>query len=358
MAVPSTKSTTKPNLRELLSPLLPALIAATASPTPPTPLLPSLSPILRQRVQFLSATSSEPWLRLLCYNTSAIENLKSAASVLEPHPLSGEVEVDWEHDTEVAYKRIDGETLQGLVKLQEQGLVIRIVWCVNDPDGPDGWRIGEVLPQEPDTFREFGGSPTMDEAEESFQSGGKAQHGSTKPDITLAEPEQDDDDDDDDDYWAQYDATPGRGRTPATKSPAPTSTKDAATAEREYFAQYENVQPAMDNHDPDEEVPHVSPPLGLGQQPSLQQHMPAAQNEGILQPRPESSASSSTSERLVAKLEEEAGRRDTGEFGVKQHISRSIRSLYQLGCAAGIERDEFESLVRRELEVLSMMEDA
>lgn len=276
------------------------------------------------------------------------------AGVLEPHPLSGEVEVDWEHDTQVAYKRIDGETFQGLVKLEEQELVVRVVWCINDPDGPDGWRIGEVLPLEPDTLRKFNGVQTIDEAGKSFKSESKVQNGSAKAEVASEEKEEEEDDDDD--YWAQYDATPGRGRTPATKSPAPTSTKDVAAQEREYFAQYENVQPAMDNHDPDEEIPHMSPPLGLGQQPSQKQHL-SVQDEAILHPRPESSASS-TSDRLVAKLEEEAGRRDIGEFGVKQHISRSIRSLFQLGCAAGIERDDFESLVKRELEVLSMMEDA
>ena len=78
--------------------------------------------------------------------------------------------------------------------------------------------------------------------------------------------------------------------------------------------------------------------------------------ESLLHPRPESSASSNSSQ-LVARLEEEAGRQGQSEFGVKQHISRSVRSLFMLSRASGIEREEFERLVKTELDVLGMMED-
>jgi hypothetical protein len=59
----------------------------------------------------------------------------------------------------------------------------------------------------------------------------------------------------------------------------------------------------------------------------------------------------------VAKLEESAGKQEQSEFGVKQHISRSIRSLFLLSRAAGIDRQEFERMVRTELDVLGMVED-
>jgi hypothetical protein len=59
----------------------------------------------------------------------------------------------------------------------------------------------------------------------------------------------------------------------------------------------------------------------------------------------------------VAKLEESAEKRDQSEFGVKQHISRSIRSLFLLSRASGIDREEFERMVRTELDVLGMHEE-
>ncbi|CAG9938390.1 unnamed protein product, partial [Clonostachys rosea f. rosea IK726] len=60
---------------------------------------------------------------------------------------------------------------------------------------------------------------------------------------------------------------------------------------------------------------------------------------------------------IIEKLEEEAGRKDQSDFGVKQHISRSIRSLFMLSRASGIEREEFEQLVKTELDVLGMVEE-
>jgi hypothetical protein len=40
-----------------------------------------------------------------------------------------------------------------------------------------------------------------------------------------------------------------------------------------------------------------------------------------------------------------------------QHVSRSIRSLFLLSRASGIDRHEFENLVRAELDILGMVED-
>lgn len=52
-----------------------------------------------------------------------------------------------------------------------------------------------------------------------------------------------------------------------------------------------------------------------------------------------------------------AEKRDQGEFGVKQHVSRSVKSLYMLARASGIDRQEFERLVRTELDMLGLMEE-
>lgn len=374
-----------PNLHDLLSPLLPAIPPAAASTVPAEGVLPFLSPILRQRVKILSSSSTDPWLHLLCYDPSKAPKLVeiAASGNLDPHPVSGEVEVDWDYDAETRYRRIDAETLQALVALTELGLSFQLIYCINDHEGGgDGWRVGEITTADkPSPFSSFGGASTIDEAERQFQELQAAAKSGSKPiqanghlAVTAAPV---DDEDEDDGYWDQYDATPAN-RTPAQKrSPAPRSNAQAptsnafqptATDDDDYFAQYDEVQPAMDNYDPDEaEVAQQAqievPPLGLGGMasgfkesevvPEPDRHVNGSSKSPILQPRPESSASSNGSH-TVAKLEATAGLQEQSEFGVKQHVSRSIRSLFQLSRASGIDRDEFERLVQTELNLLGM----
>ncbi|KAJ6788539.1 hypothetical protein PWT90_10973 [Aphanocladium album] len=427
-ATTQAASIAPPDLSTLLTPILPALPPAAASSDPAPALLPFFAPILRQRVQILSSASSEPWLRLLCYDAAKAPRLAevvTSGGALEPHPVSGEVEVDWAYDAETRFRRTDRETLQCLVVLAETGgLAFQLVHCVNDPDGgADGWRIGEVtVADKPAPFASFGGAATIAEAERLFQekTASAAAAGGSKPSLTPG-PQDVDDDDDDDGYWDRYDATPAR--TPANnRSPAPPSATNggtglsyghaAATAaaatvdndEDDYYAQYDDVQPAMDNHDPDEEAvaAQLNPPT-TGLSPLAQQlrresweavkqpvasasasatatatahdygsgvrdRSTSSEDRILLQhPRPESSASSNGSQ-TVAKLEAAAAAeaasnngggamQEQSEFGVKQHVSRSIRSLFQLSRSMGIGRDEFEDMVKTELDVLGMMEE-
>ncbi|KAF4122364.1 hypothetical protein GMORB2_7356 [Geosmithia morbida] len=371
---------TPPDLAALLTPVLPALAAAAVSTEPAIGILPLLSPILRQRVQFLSASSSEPWLRLLCYDSSKAPQLAKAASssALEPHPVSGETEVDWDYDSETRYRRIDAETLQALVVMRDVGLVFRLVYCINDPDGGDGWRVGEVNVtdgQEP--FAIFGGSASIAEAEEQFEdykkdnSNNKAAPTGTTTVNNGATSHNEEKEDSEDAYWAQYDATPSH--TPGPKaSPAPRASaaraNNSATTEDEYFSQYDSVQPAMDNHDPDEGLDSASTAALLSDAGadtdaartnggSGKSHMNGENsNYELAHPRPESSASSNESQKLVARLEEQAGRQGQNEFGVKKHISRSIRSLFLLSRSSGIQRDEFEQIVKTELDILGLVD--
>lgn len=433
MAIPAMSSTIHPpDVRSIVSPLLSALPAAAMSSQPAPSTLQLLSPILRQRVQVLSSATNEPWLRLLCYQSSQIDRLSEIArsGLLEPHPVSGEIEVDWysPSDVQLRFKKIDQETLQGMVILSAFNLFFRLVHCTGDKDGGgDGWRVGEVgVANPPNTqgesnpvlepFFVLGGSTTIAEAEHAFKS-----QSTTAPPVSTSRPLYDpqaaedqeadqDDDDDDDGYWDRYDATPAR--TPAVKrSPAPQSLQQqqqpghgdrSTSAEDAYFAQYDSVQPALDNHDPDEAAAHglptPPPPLGLARQSSsgdetanapqtttltppdsstadlngggwtLADAPPARSRSsssrhsedearaaaGLLHPRPASSTGSSSS---VARLEEEAARRGASEFGVRQHVARSVRSLFLLSRASGIDREEFERLVRTELDVLAMVED-
>jgi hypothetical protein len=404
-----TSTITNPDVRGILTPLLPSLPAAALSTQPAPAILPLLSPILRQRVQLLSSASAEPWLRLLSYDKAQEARLAEVARSdrLEPHPVSGEVEVDWDYDVQTQYRRLDEETLQALVVLKDFELFFRLVYCVNDEaGGGDGWRVGEIsVPDKSNAFASFAGHCSIEAAENAFrqQDGSinkpKPQPASSAAAYQPVENRQEEEDDDDDDYWARYDATPAR--TPqANRSPAPGSaqqtirpTTHQAVAEEDdaYFAQYDNVQPAMDNHDPDEAqaaqemTGSAPPPLGLqhpvasgtkadedgektngtnetngawtlAPSPGGRSQEEEERTTSLAHPRPESSASSNGSN-TVLKLEEQAGRQESSEFGVKQHVSRSIRSLFLLSRAAGIDRDEFERMVKTELDVLGMVED-
>jgi hypothetical protein len=312
----------------------------------------------------------------------------------EPHPVSGEVEIDWENEVDVTYKRVDEETLQALISLQDLGLGVKLIWCVNDElGGGDGWRIGEVVVLDPNTSERWG-QKSITLAESIFSSQKSQQsvlssYNQRNGTSSLLAPEAEADDEDDADYWAQYDNTPAR--TPAPKhSPAPPvnglggdlrAHMDAAEGgeegEEEYYKQYATVQPAMDNHDPDEAAQngHVESSLGkddiitaeLSQQrnqfPPNQDHEILGEDmewtEGLKQPRPGSSGSSGSD--TVAKLEKRAAaaqkEREVGEVGIRQHIGTSVKSLYRLARGAGIERGEFERLVRTELECLGLMDE-
>ncbi|KAK1830057.1 hypothetical protein QBC39DRAFT_355134 [Podospora conica] len=408
-----------PDIRTIALPLLSCLPGAAVSAEPATTVLPLLSPILRQRVQLLSGPSTEPWIRLLTYDTSAVPRLTELAQSgsLEPHPVSGEIEVDWDWDVQIKYRRLDQETIQTLVALGDFGLFLRLVYCVGDKEGGgDGWRLGEVgvLDGSRSALSAFGGFDNISEAESAFssqnltapsnkpidQAGLLTVHGSSgvRPAASPAA-----DDDEDDDYWGRYDATPSR--TPAAqRSPAPQPTTQASqpivprsqSAEDAYYAQYDSVQPAMDPHDPDEEFeePQAPPPLGLARPKPVNKspeggevnetsgawtlaeppksRSPSVRSAAFLDdeeraaalvhPRPESSASSNGPmtvaklEETAAKLEEYAEKR-RNYSGVQKHVSDSIRSLLKLSRAMGIDRDEFEMMVEAELKGLPEADD-
>jgi hypothetical protein len=333
--------------------------------------------------------------------------------------------VDWESDVDLRYRRIDEETLEAYVSLREFELSVKLLWCTGDQEGGgDQWRIGEVSGL--DSFSTSNstqqGCESIGEADDRFKEAtlndsklresdthksGHGMNGNAQP--TVAPEEEDDDA-----YWAQYDNTPAR--TPAVKnSPAPGSMQNSSTSrahnsEDAYYAQYASVQPAMDNHDPDEasqngptestlsrssltHEPHDSPshyehnhdhdhdhdhdpelsssshvwassllPLPQPAEPPTYDSafpptfpLPEPDAE-VLQPRPTSSNSSSSSQ-TVERLENTAAALGHSEMGVKQHISTSVKSLFRLARAAGMERGEFERLVRTELDVLSLIDE-
>lgn len=328
--------------------------------------------------------------------------------------MSGEVEIDWDTELSTSYKRIDTETLQSLISLRDLQLCVKLIYCTNDElGGGDGWRIGEVSVLSPSDgswgFRSIG------QAEDAFHSQptnyNLSSYNRTNGTNSLLTPEAEEDDDDD--YWAQYDNTPAR--TPAPKqSPAPPALSAVQRVsvsvedEERYYAQYASVQPAMDNHDPDEAKQNGDVESSLGQDeiarellerrerqfshPTVDQEhelqnssaawleghehdefVAAVTNghdhgldgvdvdrmEGLAHPRPGSSTGSSGSD-TVEKLERRAAARESreqSEVGIKQHIGTSVKSLYRLARVAGIDRAEFERIVRTELDCLALMDD-
>ena len=385
----------RPDARDLLPPLLACLSTASASKDVPPGLLPLLSPILRQRVQLLA---SDEWLSLLCWDREVSTRLPKVIEKLqvEPHPASGEIEV--EEPDQVLYRRSDPETLHTRLVLGEYSLIPTYLWCTGG-DGGSKWLLAELR-----------GIEDADDGTEWFESIGEANEAgfrrkpikaigiTAQPAIQRLqreiEPVQVEEEEDDGSYWAAYDRTPGR--TPQLKrSPAPMNNGrtqvGTTSSELEYFARYASeVQPALDAHDPDEETPAAGEStlngnaLDYTREPQTEplettnmgpsgydSSLPPAQGNGpvngngthkgyleedqstaLNHPRPSSSASTNS----VERLERQAENYGQAELAIKQHISTDIKSLFRLARASGIDREEFERIIQRELEVLPMLE--
>ncbi|KAJ5180446.1 hypothetical protein N7492_003656 [Penicillium capsulatum] len=373
--------------RDLLPPLLACLPLAFVSPRPPPAILPLLSPILRQRVQFLTSVSTSPnesWLSLLCWDSEKAERLQRIidGATFEPHPASGEIEIS--DDIAVTYKRIDDETLRSRILVPEYSLTVIYLWCPADEEGGGrGWRVAELLPREGPAEDESNWAISIGEAnvqakeklfDDVLGSNDGEGRGTENGDQNTAEA----DEDDDDDYWAQYDATPSR--TPGVKTPAPSSgsnLRPVGQSESSYFSQYADVQPAMDNHDPEEEQPEVGPsslngdilanllrrrvsgadPTDMPRTNGYAQGNAPSEEVArrISHPRPDSTSSNHSD--AVAKLETEAASQSTFEVGVKQHIGTSIKSLFRLAKTTGMSRTDFQSLIQTELELLNLTDE-
>lgn len=322
---------------------------------------------------------------------------------LEPHPSSGEIEVD--EPDRLLYRRSDPETLHARLVLSEFALVPTYLWCTSQ-EGGSRWLLAELrgIEDEDDGTEWFEDLSEADEAgfrRKPVWANGTAHH----QQVTRIEPEsvvRETEEEDDDSYWAAYDQTPAQ--TPALKrSPAPGANSraqpGASQSELEYFARYASeVQPALDAHDPDGEnlvegnstlngdalhytlssqvepletsnlgpngydssLPPAST-LGAVTSHGLHGNDSAVAIEGIEgfhgkalnHPRPSSSASSNSVERLERKAEFHS----QAELAIKQHISTDMKSLFRLARASGIDREEFERIIQRELEVLPMLEE-
>jgi hypothetical protein len=362
----------QPDPHALLPHLLACLPTAFASSRPPPALLPLLSPILRQRLQIIPSTASshDNWLRLLCWDSNKVEKLKEAVenATFEPHPSSGELELG-DVDS-ILYKRVDDETLRSNIGIPDYGLHAVYLWCSGGEDG-SGWRLAELLPYESATHIDESWSRSISEANEGSR---ERLVNEALNKAELAERLAPAKVDDDDDYWAQYDNTPGR--SPAMKrSPAPNGDH---SNEMDYYARYGDVQPEMDNEGDRDEMEGMgestlngnslsnilsnhteieddqSPPAYHFPSNHVTDSMDEDEAVPVTQPHPGSPSTNGSD--IVARLEETAERNAASEVGIKQHISTSMKSMYRLAKSAGIDKEEFERIVSRELETLAILD--
>lgn len=324
---------------------------------------------------------------------------------LEPHPVSGELEL--EDPRPAKYRRLDEETLHARIEMEQFGLLPVYVWCEKDEHGgtDPGWKLADLraLDDAEDGNEWFESPSQANDAGPARSSSVSHTNGAINGGHSSRAPEaqHEEEDDTNDDYWAQYDETPSR--TPAPKrSPVPVSSsvnqssnphRPRSRSEMEYFARYgSEVQPALDSHDPDEDnhdlgnstlngdsfVRAQGPQAGssgdIQEQAdylsSLKPHAGWEQQQGsaaveqttngeLSMPR---AISPTTSHSSIDRLEERAaemsanGESDRAQLAIKQHISTDIKSLFRLAKTTGMERTEFERIVRTELDVLGLME--
>lgn len=372
-----------PDPQVLIPPLLACLPTAFASHKPPPAFVSQLSPILRQRIDLNTSTGSghDSWLRLLCWDSEKAEELKETIenAHFEPHPSSGELEVG--EVERISYKRFDLETLKAQIPLNDWSLTALYLWCTGGEAG-DAWKLSELIPFDIDLSRDESWTTDLAEASQNLRA--------KPPHLAVQQSQQNGrglsvpglEDDDDDDYWDRYDKSPG-GRTPGLQTPArkPSVNPQGSSTEADYYAQYGDVQPAMDGYDPDENHEEIGESTlnGISMNDSMKQNshlyqeykeqqqapqsgsdrlnvLDAEEGSHINQPVP-SSPSSRTGSDTIAKLEETADRYSASEIAIKQHITYSVKSMFRLARGAGLSRQDFEDLVQRELDTLSLLDN-
>lgn len=305
------------------------------------------------------------------------------SNAFELHPVSGEI--DYGEVGGLKYRRLDEETLQARVEVTSLEILVIYLWCEGDQEGGgNGWRASEVRPLAEEVPRELGSwwstiAVADEKADEKMMDDAIRQgEENTIPQNTRGDNKaiHQQSEDSDDDYWAQYDKTPGRtpARTPAPKDPAASSSalhrESRSTSEAEYYAQYAQVQPEMDNDDPSEDRAAVGESTvngdmissGISQKlsasdsnPSKPYGLPNGSNAKPPDFVISHPTAASPTLGAVSRLEESAESQSVAEVAIRQHISTSIKSMFRLCRSTGVGMAEFDRMVRTELSALSMM---
>lgn len=343
-----------PDPNHLIPPLLACLPLAFTSSRPPPALLSLVTPIIRQRLQVLgNSSSSQHWLSRLCWGQTNAEKLQEIVErgTFEPHPSSGEIELGEIYPT--TFKRFDENTLHAQLLLKDWDLVAIYLWCVEGA-ASSSWKLAELLPYDTSTQYESRWVPSIDlanalAASESMSA--RNHEDSTSRERNTSQPSEDDD------YWARYakmstetsDNADGWPLSNGATSP-PRDTKG------NHYDRYSQVQPMMDSHDPYEQSAEGIDSSIQGD--VLDGMLQQLQMGRVPPPPPESvsSRASSVGPGIVGRLERKADDQSSARVAVRQHIASSMKSLYRLAMTTGMERDEFNDLVERELQTNELVD--
>lgn len=314
---------------------MPALLAhlplSITSLQPPPSLYPLLAPIMRQRVSLLlpSLPSADSWVSLLSWSTDDGSRLSAhlASQDLAPHPVSGSFEIG--NLKLSGYRKEDEETMKSSIQLPDWGLEIHYIWVANDPDGEDdGWKVIDLhstsVTHDSKWFTTIGG------AAEAFLEA-KVSPQQKTPVLNFEMPTQNLQnfvEENEDEYWDSYDCTPAR--TPSVPN------RTTANDEASYFDSYSNVETVIKSE-------------LEGRQPrnDMQAFSPRSSEVSVAASTPPTNVSSYMQSSVHTQ----------SDIAIKQHISATMKSLYRLARGAGIDREEFGSLVRTELTMTTMFDE-
>lgn len=336
-----------------------------------------------------ASSSTESWLPLLCWNSGQAERLADIVegSAFEIHPASGDIDLG---DVKaVQYKRFDEETLRANLRLPDLGLSVTYLWSPALQEGEEsGWLVSEVSPMQEQGHSLGEWSSSVIKANEmaekvradSLQNragqwlhAGSTQGNKDNGQGTTPDNVDENEDEDEESYWAQYGATPGslpgQKHSPSAIEGLERRDHQRTTSDAQYYARYAHVQPQMENNDPSQDYKTLgdftlngntlySPPdqtmnvVEARQPPQLSSSTEADTNCEFKHRRFSSPSSRSTA---VSRLEDSALAQSASEVAIRQHVGMTIKSLFRLTRGAGLDREEFTDLVRRELDVLSLI---
>ena len=90
--------------------------------------------------------------------------------------------------------------------------------------------------------------------------------------------------------------------------------------------------------------------------PPYEDSQDARNDEGVVVNQPVPSSPSSRGSDTVARLEKTAQQYADSEVAIRQHISTSMKSMYRLARSSGMDREEFDRIVQRELETMNIFD--
>lgn len=398
-----------PDFSQILLPFLSQLPTAFSSPKPPPTLPPLLAPITRARLHHLSFNNNRPWPVYLTWSSSDSGN-DLYEHLMEQDYYFLHVEISPSLYSSRGIQRVDKETLHAAVEIPEIGIVVVYIYVVLDDIEPKTeWKVFDVRLLDTDIHQEEDWRPTVREAEESYkishpQGQGKNKSVAVETNGTNTSAQQaddkatgDNDDDDDDDYWGRYDEEDSESVASPGEQTRPAETDD------DYYNRYSNVQPAMDPEDPtlptafnptsattnpalnnnNEHSSNIHAPIPQKPVSSLPLSIPPPQTGVSYDNHPISSSSPpplspsytiqskstavtqhtnapalNSNNINVEKLEQQAQVDEKFETAIRQHVSTSMKSLYRLWKVSGMEKEEFDAVIKTELEVLGIMDEA